>query len=201
MLCRYLKSHQDATYKILRGTKLYTFPLRRESLGGLLSYVCLENCNPRFGHPGPRTHWSRGPEGPVTAKLVARWVWTMWCCFQQCRVKEFWCQGKATQTSEGGLRGVSQKYMTGSHCLCKACNRAVCEAAEVEPKVQWRPWEVGDFRNMEYLLRQATDAEQSLSKRRNRWTTTCKAIWAGSPKPLNFTSQHNLPSCWTWNMT
>jgi hypothetical protein len=51
----------------------------------------------------------------------------------------------------------------------KASQRAMCGDVRVKPKIQWRPQDEGDTRNMECLPRKAAGNEWSQPKREARW--------------------------------
>jgi hypothetical protein len=55
-------------------------------------------------------------------------------------------------------------------------------AGNVKFKLQWRPQDAGDARNMEHLLRKTTGNEWSHPKREAMWAVASKTIWAGLPK-------------------
>jgi hypothetical protein len=58
------------------------------------------------------------------------------------------------------------------------------EAVKVKLKLQWRPKEHGDAKNMECLLRKAMDSKWSHPRRKVMWVANSKALGVGLPKPI-----------------
>jgi hypothetical protein len=72
--------------------------------------------------------------------------------------------------------------VTGSESLQAAPARVMHnKAVRGNPKLQWRPQDVGDARSMDYLLRKAVGSQP---KRKAMWTANGKAKEIGLHKPL-----------------
>jgi hypothetical protein len=74
-----------------------------------------------------------------------------------------------------------------------AHERVLCEALRVKPKLQWRPQDVVDVRNMKLFPRKAIGNKFSQPKREATWADYDKAIWKKLPKL--FCSQVMLLHC------
>lgn len=91
------------------------------------------------------------------------------------------------QISEEGL---------GDQAVCP--DRAVCEVMRVEPKVQWRPQETGDARNVEHLSKAARSEQSHLMKETENCNhqqchrgRAAQALWSS-----NLVCPHNLFQVW-----
>jgi hypothetical protein len=59
----------------------------------------------------------------------------------------------------------------------------MCVPTRVKPKLEWRPQEVRDDRNVKHLLRKAAGSRWSQPKREAIYVSTSKAIGVGFPSP------------------
>jgi hypothetical protein len=63
-----------------------------------------------------------------------------------------------------------------------ATEKVVPEAVILKPKLQWRPQEVGDARNMKHLLKKKEGRKQHQPKTMAMWVAAHQAIRTGVPK-------------------
>jgi hypothetical protein len=88
----------------------------------------------------------------------------------------------------------ARQCVAGSVFLQAAPEMVMQEALWVNPKLQWRPQDIGGAMNMEHLLRKIIGSKHSQPKREAMWAGSNKAIGAGLPKSVR--AQITTPHAW-----